>query len=76
VFPLSPLVLGAWGKGFGVPGRTFKLGPFNTPVASRRMVWRRCSCEVMNGAECRSPVQRVMSMLSRAELRRLRRWAS
>lgn len=76
-FPASPLVRGATGSGFAVPGRgAVREGPVRTPWASRRMEWSRWSCEVMNGAEWRSPVHRVISTQSRALFRRVRRWDS
>jgi hypothetical protein len=50
-----------------------RLGPLSTEIASRRRECRRCSCEEMKGAECRSPVQRVMATMSRDWLRRVRR---
>lgn len=52
---------------------TSRFGPLRMPTASSRMECRRRSCEDMNVAECRSPVQRVMSMQSRDWLRRVRR---
>jgi hypothetical protein len=50
-----------------------KFGPFSTEIASSRRECRRCSCELMKGAECRSPVHRVMATMSRDWLRRVRR---
>jgi hypothetical protein len=50
-----------------------RLGPLRTERASRRRACRRCNCEEMKDAECRSPVQRVMSIRSRDWLRRVRR---
>jgi len=47
-------------------------GPLSTESASRRREWRRWSCELMKGAEWRSPVQRVMATMSRDWLRRVR----
>jgi hypothetical protein len=49
-------------------------GPLRSDTASRMMLWRRCSWELMKGAEFRSPVQRVMSTQSRDSLRRVRSW--
>jgi hypothetical protein len=49
-------------------------GPLSRASASRIMECRRWSWEDMKGAECRSPVQRVMSTQSRDSFRRLRSW--
>jgi hypothetical protein len=51
-------------------------GPFKVCRASVRREWRRRSCEEMNDAECRSPVQRVISTQSRDWLIRARSVAS
>ena len=48
-------------------------GPLSTESASRSKEWRRWSCEDIKGAECRSPVQRVMATMSRDWLRSVRR---
>lgn len=48
----------------GVAGSS-KEGPLRTAFASERMLCRRWSWEDMKGAECLSPVQRVMSTQSR-----------
>ena len=48
-------------------------GPLSTERASRRRACKRCSCELMKGAEWRSPVQRVMATMSRDWLSRVRR---
>jgi hypothetical protein len=50
-----------------------RFGPLSMEIASRRRECSRCSCEEMKGAECRSPVYRVMSTMSRDWFRRVRR---
>jgi hypothetical protein len=50
-----------------------RLGPRRRESDSRRIECRRCSWLDMKGAECRSPVQRVMSTQSRDWFRRVRR---
>jgi len=47
-------------------------GPLSTESASSSKECSRWSCELMKGAECRSPVQRVMATMSRDWLRRVR----
>ena len=53
-----------------------RAGPLSTERASRSRECRRWSCELMKGAECRSPVQRVMATMSRDWLSRVRRVVS
>ena len=60
--------VGFWGWSKG--------GPLRSAMASRIMLCNRCSWEDMNGAECRSPVHRVMSTQSRDWFRRVRRVVS
>jgi len=72
---------GIWALGAGEGGLdgfvgARRTGPLSRARASRRMLWRRWSCEDMKGAEWRSPVQRVMSTQSRDWLRRVRSWES
>lgn len=50
-----------------------RFGPLRVLKASRIIECSRCNWDDMNDAECLSPVHRVMSMQSKAWLRRVRR---
>lgn len=58
---------------FADAGWVWNVFPFSNDSASRIIPCKSRSCEDMKDAECRSPVQRVMSTQSRAWFKRVRR---